>query len=158
MIAQPIKNTPEWYWSLSQEYILQADDEFEREDYRQSGEKAWGAVDTAIKSVAEQRGWLHTHHRRIGDALRELADEFAGDVDQDQVKHWFSYIESMHTNFYEGELVDSDVALGIKDARRILAFLDSIRWEPPREIPDRSNTKKDRWEALNSVRWDDAHA
>jgi hypothetical protein len=157
-MAQPIKNTPEWYWSLSQEYILQADDEFEREDYRQSGEKAWGAVSTAVKSVAEQRGWLHTHHRSIGDALRELADEFADDVDEDQVKHWFSYIESLHTNFYEGELVDSDIVLGITDAKRLLTFLDSIRREPPRDILDRSNTKKTRWEALNGVRWDDAHS
>ena len=89
--------------------------------------------------------------------MRELADEFAGDVDEDQVKRWFSYIESLHTNFYEGELVDSDVALGIRDAKRLLEFLDSIRWEPPRDIPDRSNTKKSRWEALNGVRWDDAH-
>ncbi len=157
-MAQPIKNTPEWYWSLSQEYILQADDESEREDYRQSGEKAWGAVSTAVKSVAEQRGWIHGHHRRIGDALRELADEFADDVDEDQVKHWFSYIESLHTNFYEGELVDSDIALGITDAKRLLTFLNSIRREPPRDILNRSNTKKTRWEALNGVRWDDAHS
>ena len=157
MTNQPVKNTPEWYWYLSQEYISQADNEFEQEDYRQSGEKAWGAVSTAIKSVAQQRGWIHSHHRRIGDALRELADEFAGDFDEDQVKRWFSYIESLHTNFYEGELVDSDVALGIRDARHLLSFLDSIRHEPPRDIPDRSNTKKSRWEALNGVRWDDAH-
>ena len=157
-MAQPIKNTPEWYWSLSQEYILQADDESEREDYRQSGEKAWGAVSTAVKSVAEQRGWIHGHHRRIGDALRELADEFADDVDEDQVKHWFSYIESLHTNFYEGELVDFDIALGITDAKRLLTFLNSIRREPPRDILNRSNTKKTRWEALNGVRWDDAHS
>ena len=158
MIAQPIKNTPEWYWSLSQEYILQADDEFEREDYRQSGEKAWGAVSTAVKSVAEQRGWIHGHHRRIGDALRELADEFADDVDEDQVKHWFSYVDLLHKNFYEGGMTDTDVALGIRDAKRLLAFLDSIRREPTRDIPDRSNTKKTRWEALNGVRWDDGHA
>ena len=156
MTAQPMKRTPEWYWSLSQEYICQADDEFEREDYRQSGEKAWGAVSTALKSIAEQRRWIHTHHRSVGDALRELADEFASDVDEDQVKHWFSYVDSLHINFYEGELVDSDVALGIRDARRLLAFLESIRREPPRDIPDRSNTKKIRWEALNGVRWDDS--
>ena len=143
---------------MSQQYIRQADDEFGRQDYSQSGEKAWGAVSTAVKSVAQQRGWIHSHHRRIGDALRELADEFASDVDEDQVKRWFSYIESLHTNFYEGELVYSDVALGIRDAKRLLEFLDSIRWEPPRDIPDRSNTKKSRWEALNGVRWDDAHS
>ena len=132
MTAQPIKNTPDWYWSMSQQYIRQADDEFTREDYRQSGEKAWGAVSTAVKSVAQQRGWIHTHHRSVGDALGELADEFAAEIDEDQVKHWFSYIDSLHTNFYEGELVDSDVALGIRDAKRLLAFLESIRQEPPR--------------------------
>ena len=142
---------------MSQQYIRQADDEFERQDYSQSGEKAWGAVSTAVKSVAQQRGWIHSHHRSVGDALTELADEFAADVDEDQVKHWFSYVDLLHKNFYEGGMTDSDVALGIRDSRRILAFLESIRHQAPRDIPDRSNTKKSRWESLNGLRWDDAH-
>ena len=82
MTASPENYTPEKYLSLRQEYIRQADEELLREDYRQAGEKAWGAVSTAIKCISEQRGWNHRHHRLTGDALRELADEF----DQEHLK------------------------------------------------------------------------
>ena len=37
------------YLPLSHHYIRQADYELSQEDYLQAGEKAWGAVATAIK-------------------------------------------------------------------------------------------------------------
>ncbi len=149
--------TPERYMELSRQYIRQAEEELTREDYCQAGEKAWGAVSTAIKSIAQQRGWNHRHHRLTGDILRELADEFADDFDSNQLKHWFFVVEGMHENFYEGTFTEAEVADGVHRARGLLKFLDALRDMPHRPIPNRSNNQKRRWSALNGIAWDDAH-
>ena len=157
MTAFPENYTPEKYLSLSQQYIRQADEELLREDYCQAGEKGWGAVSTAMKSISVQRGWNHRHHRLTGAALGELADEFSADFDNDQLKQWFYVVEGLHDNFYEGDLTEEEVAAGVDKASRLLNFLETVRAQPPRTIPNRSNNQKRRWEALNGVPWDDAH-
>jgi uncharacterized protein (UPF0332 family) len=149
--------TPESYSDLSRQYIRQAGEELAREDYCQAGEKAWGAVSTAIKSIAQQRGWNHRHHRLTGDALRELADEFANDSDSNQLKQWFNTVELMHENFYENTWTEAEVADGVHRAQGLLEFLDALRHQSPRPMPNRSNNQKRRWSALNGVAWDDSH-
>ena len=141
--------TPEWYTTMSQVYMRQAGHELAREDYRQAGEKAWGAVSTAIKSIAEQRGWRHNHHRSTGNALRELADEFG----QEQLKHWFAAVEDLHDDFYEGDRTEAEVQDGVDTARSLLEALAALRCEPARDIPDRSNNQKQRWAMLNGRPW-----
>ena len=155
MTTAPDGNAAEKYLGLSRIYIRQAEEELSREDYRQAGEKAWGAVSTAIKGVAEQRGWNHRHHRLTGSALRELADEFAADFNSDQLKQWFDVVEGLHDNFYEDDRTEAEVESSVSRARWLLAFLDSVRPHPPRPIPNRSNNQKRRWESLNGVPWDE---
>ena len=157
MTVAPESNPPEKYLSLSRAYIRQAEEELSQEDYRQAGEKAWGAVSTAIKGIAEQRGWNHRHHRLTGAALRELADEFAGDFNNDQLKQWFDVVEGLHDNFYEDDRTEAEVESAVGRARGILEFLQAVRSQPPRQIPNRSNNQKRRWESLNGTLWDDAH-
>jgi HEPN domain-containing protein len=153
MATAPESDAPEKYLSLSRTYIRQAEEELSREDYRQAGEKAWGAVSTAIKGIAEQRGWNHRHHQLTGAALRELADEFG----QEYLKYWFYTTESMHNNFYEDTWTEAEVEGGVNTARDLLEALESLRHQPPRPIPNRSNNQKRRWESLNGAPWDDAH-
>ena len=45
------------YTEMSQRFIQQAGDEFQRGDLLQASEKAWGAAALATKSIAEQRAW-----------------------------------------------------------------------------------------------------
>ena len=106
MATAPESDASEKYLDLSRIYIRQAEEELSREDYRQAGEKAWGAVSTAVKGVAEQRGW---NHRLTGAALRELADEFAADFNSDQLKQWFDVVEGLHDNFYEDDGTEAEV-------------------------------------------------
>ena len=157
MTTAPRQHTPEWYMNASRQYIRQAEVEFELEDYRQAGKKAWGAVASAVKFIAQQRGWRHEHHRSISNALREVADEFAGDFDSSQVKLWLTYAEALHINFYEGDLTAEDVADGLDKTKILLAVLQTISSEPPRYIPGRSNTQKARWEYLTGLNWDETH-
>ena len=149
MTDSPNSRSADWYMTMSRVYMMQADHELAREDYRQAGGKAWGAVSTSVKSFSEQRGWLHRHHRSVGNAIRELADEFG----QEHLKHWFAMVEDLHDNFYEGDRTEAEVIAGIETAKNLLEALETLRREPPRDIPNRSNNQKRRWETLNGRPW-----
>ena len=130
----------EKYWAISQDYLDQAQTEFEQGDLKQAGEKAWGAVATAVKSISVLRGWRHDHHTLTGNALREVADEF----DREDWKHWFHTAEAMHSNFYEDQLAEPDVQDGINRAKILLTELETIRNEPPRLIANRTRNQERR--------------
>ncbi len=139
------------YAALSQHYIQQAESELEREDYLQAGEKAWGALVTAIKAIAEQRGWNHKHHDLTYEALMWLADEFA----RPELKNYFSIIGDLHRNFYEDKMTEPEVEQGVGQTRRLLQDLETLRTTPPpgQFIPE-SNRQKRRWEKLTGRSWE----
>ncbi len=139
------------YAALSQRLIRKAETELERGDEHQAAEKAWGAVATAVKSVAESRGWFHNQHDLIRAALGELVDEF----NRTELHPLFHTAESMHTNFYEDWMTEDEVKIGIGRAKRLLQELQALQPEPPRPIPTRSNRQKRRWERLHGETWDD---
>ena len=142
------------YAALSQRYIRQAEEELSREDYLQAGEKAWGAVATAIKAVAEQRGWHHKHHDLTGEALLWLADESA----KPELKDAFALVEQVHRNFYENRLTEQEVARGVDLARFLLQEVAGLRTVSPTAeqfIPE-SNRQKRRWEKLTGRKWEEA--
>ncbi len=157
MATAPESDASEKYLDLSRTYLRQAEEELSREDYRQAGEEAWGAVSTAIKGIAEHRGWNHRHHRLTGAALRELADEFAADFNNDQLKQWFDVVEGLHDNFYQDDRTEAEVESAVVRARWLLGFLQAVRSQSPRDIPNRSNNQKRRWESLHGIPWDEAH-
>ena len=134
----------EEYVALSQDYIRQAETEFAQGDLKQAGERAWGAVVTAVKSISVLREWKHDHHTLTGNALREVADEF----DREEWKHWFHTAESMHSNFYENSWAESEIRDGINRVTRLVSELAEVRQEPPRPIPDRSRNQERRLDSL----------
>ena len=143
------------YLPLSHHYIRQADYELSQEDYLQAEEKAWGAVATAIKAIAEKRGWPHNHHDLTGQAMMWLADEFA----RQDLKDSFTLIERLHRNFYEDTLTEQEVQRGVGQAKLLLEELDAFRNTPSpdvgRFIPE-SNRQKRRWEKLTGRKWEEA--
>ena len=142
------------YAALSQRYIRQAEEELSREDYLQAGEKAWGAVATAVKAVSVQRGWHHKHHDLTSEALLWLADESA----RPDLKDSYTWVESLHRNFYEDKLTEQEVARGLDRAKVLLEALNALRIAPPpdvgRFIPE-SNRQKRRWEKLTGRKWEE---
>ena len=141
------------YVALSQVYIRQADEELAQEDYRQAGEKAWGALVTAIKAIAELRGWRHTHHDLTQEAFMWLADEYA----RPELKDYFSIIGDLHRNYYEDKLTEQEVEQGIGRTRRLLQDLETMRITPPPGVfTPESNRQKRRWADLTGRQWDDS--
>ena len=139
------------YLETSRQLIQQAETEFEREDYIQASEKAWGAVAIAIKSIAEQRGWRHNHHRLTSAILGQLADEF----NRPHLHDLFNTAESMRNNFYENTRTETEVARGVDRSKRLQQELEAIRSESPRVFIPQSNRQKQRWEELTGRNWDD---
>ena len=132
------------YMEISQSLIRQAESEFQQGDLLQASEKAWGAVATAIKSIAQQRGWNHKHHRLTNAAVGQIADEF----NRPYLHDLFDTAEAMHNNFYENTWIENRVARGIERVKRLLAELEELRRQPPRPFPFTSNRQREWWREL----------
>ena len=115
------------YAAISQRLIGQAEEELQKGDCLQAGEKVWGAVAHAVKAVAEQRGWVHHNHRRLHDIADQIADERA----RPDLRLLFAASNIMHDNFHEDFLDADRVEQGVKDASLLMRELEAIRVEPP---------------------------
>ena len=140
------------YLELSRRYIQQAEAELQRGDPVQAGEKAWGAASTALKSIAEQRGWFHNHHDLTIDAMGELATEFGR---QDLID-LFDNARLMHQNFYEDLMPEEEVTRRLARVKRLLQELEILGHEPPSPFVPRSNRQRRRRERLTGETMDSA--
>ena len=73
-----------------------------------------------VKTVAEQRGWQHSDHTQLFDAVATIAAE-TGDEDIDRL---FEVASILHTNFCEGWYGAGRVERGLRD---IEIFIDKLQ-------------------------------
>ena len=83
-------------------FLDASDDEFARGDVLQGAEKLWGAAAHAVMSVAVERGWPHTSHRSLKNAVEQLADEY----DLSDIDGYFLAAEKFHRHFYHDSMED----------------------------------------------------
>ena len=105
----------EKYAAMSQRYIEQADEEFEKGDLGQASNKAWGAAALALKSIAERRGWNHNKHGLLYDISGQMADELG----QPDLRIMFRSANAMHQNYYEDWMAVDEVRDGIEDRQEL---------------------------------------
>lgn len=113
----------EKYAAMSQRYIEQADEEFEKGDLGQASNKAWGAAALALKSIAERRGWRHNKHGLLYDISGQMADELA----LPHLRARFRSANAMHQNYYEDWMAVDEVRDGIEDAKTYLRELEAAQ-------------------------------
>ena len=82
----------------------------------QASEKGWGAAAQMVKAVAERRGWEHKHHSSIADAISRIHAE----TNDPEYATLYSGANSLHSNFYEGNLSQAIVALHIAQVELLL--------------------------------------
>ena len=111
----------EKYAEMSQRYIRQADEEFERGDLGQASNKAWGAAALALKAIAERRGWNHSRHGLLYDISGQMADELG----LPHLRARFRSANAMHQNYCENWMASDEVRDGIKDAKAYLRELEA---------------------------------
>ena len=109
----------EKYAAMSQRYIEQAEEEFQKGDLGQASNKAWGAAALALKSIAERRGWNHNKHGLLYDISGQMADELG----LPGMRARFRSANAMHQNYYEDWMAVDEVRDGIEDAKAYLREL-----------------------------------
>jgi len=125
LIAESIDpdNLAESYWEASEDLIRQARDELAKGDLRQAGEKAWGAVALALKSLAYKRKGLRlSSHGELWEYVDELVEETR---DEELGRLWRS-VSSMHVNFYEGWATKRHVEEAIRDAENFMGKVKKL--------------------------------
>jgi hypothetical protein len=111
--------------ALNVKYLADADKLLEAGDYSQASEKYWGAVAEIIKAVAATRGWRHSTHRELLNAVTHLAEE----VNDREIARLFKLAESLHANFYENFMPAQVVS---ENAANVKALISRIRQQVER--------------------------
>ena len=114
--------TVEFHVETSQGFILEADAALIAGNSRQASEMGWEAAASAVKAVAERRGWRRDTHADlfgvVDNIVRLSGDEEIGDL--------FASADSLHQNIYEGWLSDEYIAYNIECVKRLLTKLDAF--------------------------------
>ena len=116
--------TTQKYRDDSRSLLARARRELDDGDLRQASEKGWGAAALMLKAIAAQRGgdWEHSRHRHYSSAASRLRSEL-GNRD---IMRWFNVAESLHANFYEDQLLPSDISESLDDVERLLDLLEPL--------------------------------
>ena len=88
-------------------------------DLLQASEKGWGAAAQMVKAVAEARGWDHSGHRQLHQAIRRLVEE----TGQPELQSHFSAANTLHRNFYDGFLEAREVRSNLEAVERLVELL-----------------------------------
>lgn len=129
-IQQLRPSSPARYEQISQLRLTLAREELDQGDLAQAAEKIWGAIATALKAVAQQRGWNHRFHNH----LRAVSTCLSMEWNRPDLAVTFAAIDHLHTNYYEHQLFDSDVRPLLAAAVTYCRDLGQLRrqGEPPR--------------------------
>ena len=115
------------YAAMSREYMERAEDYLRQGDLKQASEKSWGAAACALKSIAEERGWLHQSHSLLNDISGQIVDELA----RSDLHDMFAVARSMHQNFYENWEPEGVVEYSVGRIKEYLAELEAVSPQLP---------------------------
>ena len=124
--------TPAKYAQLSDDFRAGARRHLNEDgDLPQASSKAWGMVAETIKAVSARHGGIIHAHRSIWYVLRELS-QLVGEAGDEPTQAWinnaFSRARSLHTNFYEDEEAQPEVAAGVALCEELSDRLYELFW------------------------------
>ena len=102
------------------EFLARAHAYLAADDLLQASEKGWGAAARAVKAAAESRGWNHSGHRQLHQAIDRLVRE-TGNI---ELRNLFSAANTLHVNFYDGFLNATTISANLEDVER---FVEQLR-------------------------------
>ena len=112
----------QYYINTSREFYARARAYLAANDLLQTSEKGWGAAALRVKSVAELRGWRHTHHGE----LTQTIDRLVAETGDGQLKSFFNSANALHRNFYEGRWPRSEVRKRLARVGELLRRLENL--------------------------------
>ena len=129
---------------MSREYMARAEDYLRQGDLKQASEKSWGAAACALKSIAEQRGWLHQSHALLNDISGQIVDELG----RDDLRNLFAVARTMHQNFYEDWFQEDEVEHGVNTVKAYLSQLEAVSPQLPASFAVETRAQRRRLERL----------
>ena len=88
----------------AEQFLRDADREYESGDILQASEKLWGAATHIVVAEMQTRGIDPNGHRKIKRFVRELGEEFEDPL----LFPLFKHAETLHVNFYHGFLSEEN--------------------------------------------------
>ena len=138
-LPEPGASSEQDHSTMSRRFLEHAQTEIDKGNRLQASEKVWGAVAHALKAVGEQRGWEHEGHQNLIDISGHLGKEFRRTRDFHLL---LSSARTLHTNFYENEIGESEIRESISLAEEFVDQLAQVRTCPLDPSPwTRSRTK-----------------
>ena len=107
----------------SRDLMAKAHEALEQDDLLQASEKGWGAAAHVVKGVAERRGWQHSGHRELYQAVNRLARE----TDGRQFRVLFNSASALHSNFYENWMPKEMIEDSLSQVQKFLEKLEEVR-------------------------------
>jgi hypothetical protein len=102
--------------------LLQGEGELEKGDFRQAGEKFWGAATQIVKAFAEDKGYRYDGHAW----LFEVVDKISSQEENEVLKGQFGLAGMLHTNFYEGWLTEGEIRYYISQTKEFIKKIKEI--------------------------------
>ena len=115
------------YAAMSRDYMERAENYLRQGDLVQASEKSWGAAACALKSIAEERGWLHQSHSLLYDISNQIVEELG----RPDLRDMFVFAKSMHQNFYENWEPAEEVEYAVGRVKEYLAELEAVSPQLP---------------------------
>ena len=134
---------------MSRRFLEHAGDYLAQGDRIQASEKVWGAAAHALKSIGEQRGWIHGNHSNIFEIGGHLGREFNREA---RFLDYLSQAQAMHQNFYDNIRDVPAIQRALSTVAEFVDELDAIRNLPPRPYMVRDETDRIRLGHLLGLR------
>ena len=89
----------------AQQFLVDADREYEAGDILQASEKLWGAATHAVVAEMQKRDIDANGHRKIKSFVLRLESE----LEEPGLFSLFKHAETLHVNFYHGFLSEENL-------------------------------------------------
>ena len=115
--------TVDYHAERSWHFLELVDDEVERGELEEAGNKLWGAAAHAIKAVAIKRGWPHGAHRDLEEIVMRLVDdEGAPPI----LYTYYALANWFHSRFYGGPPEKSIIDHGKGQIAEFIRLLEGL--------------------------------
>ena len=118
---------------MSNHYLRQSRVELETGDLVQASEKLSGSVATALKAIAEQRGWRHDSHALRHAVVSQLGTELGTSTPTAQALYQGRDAGDIHhESFFENFLFEEDVLYAIEATEAFVRIIEQLMDLPPK--------------------------
>ena len=113
----------DYHLERSWHFFELVDDEVERGELEEAGNKLWGAAAHAIKAVAMKRSWPHGSHRDLEEVVMRLVDDEGAPA---VLYTYYTSASWFHARFYGGPPSEGVIANGKRDIAEFIRILENL--------------------------------